>query len=149
MNVVRTLAWMSILASTCPGLGNAQAPDVFSRVQGEWGWIDNKALACNSHPHMIAFVEGNTRARFETKAPVADGVKNEYFYKVLSHDKDSITMRLETESKRTQNGELVSWTLILKGKDTYVWRQNDWTAGKTTSAIVRCGKKGSPISRPV
>jgi len=118
----------------------AHGADIFERVQGQWGWLDDKAMSCAAHPHVITFVDANARARFEMKAPSIKSVAGGYFYQVLSHDKKSITMRLESETGRSKNGELVTWILMLKDSDTYAWRRDDWPAGKTTGKIVRCDR---------
>lgn len=132
-------AFMTIAISDCV----AQTKDLFSRVEGQWGWLKDEALTCNKYPHTITFVDGRSRAKFETKAPALqgpDGVPmDSYFYRVLDADKNSITMRLENEARRSKSGELVAWVLILKDENTYVWRQTDWATEKTSGELVRCG----------
>lgn len=132
-------AFITVAVSDCV----AQTKDLFSRVEGQWGWLKDDALTCDKYPHTITFVDGKSRAKFETKAPAPpgpDGVPmNRYFYKVLGTDKNSITMRLENETHRSKSGDLVAWVLILKDENTYVWRQTDWASEKTTGELVRCG----------
>lgn len=136
------------LACSCGGLLAvvllpcvARGADVFDHVQGTWGWVDDKAMSCDTHPHVITFVDGKTRAQFEIKTPAKNGAAaSSYFYKVLSHDHKSITMRLERETEKSKSGSLVTWVLMLKDSDTYVWWRDDWPAGKTTGKIVRCDK---------
>lgn len=119
----------------------ARGADVFERAQGKWGWLDDREMSCATHPHVITFVDGKARAQFEIKASTADGAAgSSYFYKVLTHDNKSITMRLESETEKSKNGALVKWVLMLKDSDTYVWWRDDWPAGKTTGKIVRCDK---------
>lgn len=119
----------------------AHGADVFERAQGTWGWLDDQEMSCATHPHVITFVDGKTRARFEIKTSAKNGaVTSSYFYKVLSRDHKSITMQLERETEKSKSGALVKWVLILKDSDTYVWWRDDWPSGKTIGKIVRCDK---------
>lgn len=139
------MSWLPRLVSCCVGAASIalascvmHGATVFERAHGEWGWLDDQSMSCASHPHAIAFVDGNRRAQFEIKAPTAAGAANRYFYRVLNHDGQSITMQLEAETEKSKDGAPIVWVFTLVDDNTYVWRRTDWPVEKTTGKIVRC-----------
>jgi hypothetical protein len=59
-------------------------------------------------------------------------------YKVLSINGDTITMFLNGETRRTEGGDPIVWTLVLLNDNAYVWRQTDWPPDGATVPYIRC-----------
>lgn len=62
---------------------------------------------------------------------------NEYAYKVLEVKKKKLVLSLISETRKSRDGKLVWWELILMGNDTYVWKRNDWKIANTAHPIKR------------
>jgi hypothetical protein len=102
--------------------------DVFSKVAGTWEWKDLIGTE-RSNPYTIVFTDKNRAAVFTLNNPSKriDGRSgNTYTYKILHHDEKSITMSLDGETRKTQTGDFVVWTIVLIEPDVYCWRRSDW-----------------------
>jgi hypothetical protein len=49
-----------------------------------------------------------------------------------------IRAELADESRRTADGDLVVWDLVLASDNRYHWHRTDWPEGAVTMAVIRC-----------
>lgn len=54
-------------------------------------------------------------------------------------DREGFLLQYDDEDRRDDNGNLVSWILLMTSPDRFVWVRRDWVSqGNTTRAMVRC-----------
>lgn len=108
--------------------------DIFDLVQGKWAWADRQC----SHYHYISFTPDHGRAQLQY---YKDGKASEPFesdYTVLYAEGNSITMLLDFEDRRTENGDRVIWVLKVKNRNVYCWRRTDMASDECSRDIRRC-----------
>ena len=125
---------------TAPTL--AQAENVFDRAAGLYGNADPSEQSCATNPHQLSFSDSPPHADFRLAMPVTayDGSVSDHFrYDIITHDDNSITMRLEGESRRTVTGERVIWILRLTSDPQgYCWGRTDWPLLRCEHPATRC-----------
>ena len=103
------------------------------------------------NPHEISFTPDRRTLILTFRRPpeLADGLKPDPHqplqvrYEVREHSRRSLRVFLvqPPEARRTHQGRLVVWDLVLFGRDTYRWRQTDWPTGEYTRQVVRCDRQ--------
>lgn len=98
--------------------------------------------SCKTNPHHIRFTSALDHAIFEWDHPVTgyDGTtKGRVVYDVLGADDRGITMRLEGETRRADDGSTVIWILRPAiGGEGYCWSRTDWPLMRCQNAQARC-----------
>jgi len=113
---------------------------VFDVAQGVWKW-SNSDSTCRQVHHTISFSPDHKQMYYTSnkKIAAATGMNDSAFvYDIISYDRHSIRAFLRGETRKSTNGKLVIWDLVLKSPDMYAWHQADWPALETTAAIRRC-----------
>ena len=87
-------------------------------------------LLSNDHKQLVVTLEEPVKSR--------DQFGDRFTYTVLGESGDSITMFLDHETWRDDEGSLVHWILVLEGSDKYFWVRSDWAKGKRTAPVYRC-----------
>ncbi|MCF8485680.1 MAG: hypothetical protein K9G71_10710 [Rhodobacteraceae bacterium] len=97
---------------------------------------------CKTNPYHIRFSSAPDHAIFEWDHPVTvyDGTtKSRVVYDVLGADDRGITMRLEGETRRADDGSTVIWILRPAiGGEGYCWSRTDWPLMRCQNAQARC-----------
>lgn len=65
-------------------------------------------------------------------------------YEIREHARNRIRGFIRGETRRTPDGELVVWDLVLSSPNTYRWHRTDWPWDGYTKEVLRCG----PAPRP-
>ena len=139
------------MLSIALALALATAParaDIFDDLSGRFGATFN-AHTCAANPHSVRFDATRSRAQFVWDHPITDFRGEERLegrYEVLSHDANSITMRIEGETRLTDAGLPAVWIMRrVAALDGYCWGRTDWPAGRCVNVTIRC-PGGAPIS---
>lgn len=85
--------------------------------------------------------DNNTVATFTALRPIemaVGSVRNKIVYRGLYAEENRITMLVDDETRRTENGDRVVWVLLLIEDTTYYWRRTDRPKGNGTSTVSRC-----------
>ncbi|WPH17659.1 hypothetical protein [Variovorax paradoxus] len=114
-----------IIASTTFASLTASA-GVLNRLSGTWDTMPIDKPTCESDEYQHTMVVSPHKDRVTIKhAKAIDGPNGkiqEYTYKVLYEQEDRVMLFLEGETRKTRNGDLVIWELILERPDYYRWR---------------------------
>jgi hypothetical protein len=117
--------------------------ELFATLErGSWGWVDDDG--CETNPHVIRFsddrrvMELTHRERFEPEEGPGPEVVT---YDVEFVGDDYVRGRIRGEQRRTDDGKLVAWDLVLVAEAEYCWRRTDWGRG-CTRPIQRCPSAG-------
>ena len=143
----RLLPLVPLLACAPATQQVSRASTIFERVEGQWGWIAD-GLGCRDNPHTIAFTADRRQMIFSYPRDTARG--RETRYEIRAYDDSTIRGFIASppETRRTLNGDLVVWDLVLVAPDVYHWHRTDWPPGGYTRAIVRCGTLRAQASDP-
>jgi len=119
----------------------ASSASIFTRVAGTWAYLDKSGkVDCKSN-ETISFSRDLSVATFKSTEPyiMGDGSKSDTVtYKVLHAQGNVITMFINGETRTTEGGDPVVWSLVLLDAQTFVWRRTDWPAGDSTNPRIRC-----------
>lgn len=128
----------------CLALMLAAAParaDIFDDLSGRFGSTFSPNT-CARNPHRVAFDASRSRAHFVWDQPITDFRGEERLegsYEVLGHDDSSVTMRIEGETRLTDDGAPVIWIMRrVAALDGYCWGRTDWPAGRCENVTIRC-----------
>jgi len=118
--------------------------DIFDDLSGRFGATFNPNT-CARNPHRVSFDAARSRAFFVWDHPINDFRGQERLegsYEVLSHDADTITMRIEGETRLTEDGAPAVWIMRrVAALDGYCWGRTDWPAGRCVNVTIRCGEE--------
>ena len=115
--------------------------DLFSLVEGTWGWDDpKKGGACKTNPEVISISADKKQATFKKSKPSKNlgtgRTETEWEYAILYAEGNKLTMLMKDEIRRTDTGSRVIWVLTLKNSNTYTWSRTDLK--ETWGNVVRC-----------
>ena len=107
---------------------------VLNRLAGTWDTmpIDKPTCEADDYQHTMVVSPDKERITFKHAKSIdgPNGKTQEYTYKVLYEQEDRVMLFLEGETRKTRNGDLVIWELILERPDYYRWRTHgapaDW-----------------------
>jgi len=115
--------------------------DVFHDLSGRFGKLAGPNT-CAQNPHVVTFSEDRSQAHFVWAAPIIDfrGVSRMGgSYVILSHDDQSVTMRIPEETRLTDTGETVVWIMRrVTEPEGYCWGRTDWPVTRCEQEAVRC-----------
>ncbi|GAB1480157.1 hypothetical protein MASR2M74_27320 [Paracoccaceae bacterium] len=142
MMPIRLLCLLCLLTAAPAGA------DVFDDLSGRFGATFNPNT-CARNPHRVSFDASRSRARFVWDHPITDFRGEERLegsYEVLGHDDSSITMRIEGETRLTEDGAPAVWIMRrVAALDGYCWGRTDWPSGRCVNVTIRCPGE-APIS---
>ena len=122
--------------------------DIFDDLSGQFGKLGGPNT-CAQNPHVVTFSEDRSQAHFAWQSPIVDfrGVTRlGGSYVILSHDNQSITMRIPEETRLTEDGETVVWIMRRVAEpEGYCWGRTDWPITRCELMTVRC-MPDTPIS---
>lgn len=118
----------------------ADQSDIFSAVAGTWDWSGADGF-CSINPHTITFSPDHDVMMLRFREPWTDSVGIEHQvaeYEIREHTRNRIRGFIRGETRRTPDGRLVVWDLVLTGPDVYRWHRTDWAVGGYTKDVLRC-----------
>ena len=119
----------------------AQTPDaVFGLVEGAWDWEGADGF-CVRNPHRIWFSAAHDSMYIYYVLPWTDSLGKQdsgAVYEIQEHSASRIRGFIVDETRRTPDGDLVVWDLVLTSANSYAWHRIDWEEGGFTKAIHRC-----------
>ena len=133
------------ILSICVFSLNACAPDIEQHqgdplavlTVGTWDWAGAEN-SCETNPHSIGFADDKKHfwVHFhEGKTEAISGVAN---YTVSAISGAVISSDMEGENRTDDEGNLVSWDLIVNSPTEYCWRRSDWPCRSGVLPFRRC-----------
>jgi hypothetical protein len=117
-------------------------PVVRKDLPGWWGWSGSDDI-CNEIVAKYSFSEDGMRVLVHTPngASFGEGApQKDLAYVIESEISHVLRIKGVGEERRTDNGKLVVWDLVMKDSDTFCWHRTDWKATNCTKDFVRCDK---------
>ena len=111
--------------------------DIFSVVEGTWDWA-GRSETCKDNPHTISFSPDRATMILTFVKPLEGDTSRDTRYELREVTSSSIRGFITDETRRTNDGELVVWDLVLMSPDSYGWHRTDWLPGMYTPEVVRC-----------
>jgi hypothetical protein len=115
--------------------------DVFRRATGKWAAVEEGPADCSAVTEIISFSRDLSTATNHSPGSIltiSGRPSDTVTYTVLSVRANVITMYLNGETRTTDGGDPVVWSLVLTGDDSFFWRRTDWPKGSATVPRVRC-----------
>lgn len=137
------LACVCGLSVACLLPRGPSAENVFpiQTLQGDWGWTGLDE--CTKGPIRFRFTDASRRMHLSHLTEAPDGSKQlprvETSYTVLGGSPDRLHLRMDGDEKG-EDGQPVTWDLVLFNENTYRWHRSDWPPGGHTKAVRRCGQ---------
>lgn len=127
-----------VLVTACSTFPEKERPlrDVLT---GDWGWTKEE---CQSNPQNYSF-SSDGAVMYVKKLDSSVSASDDRIYKttkyqIIGESDEALRTVIEGESRRTSDGLVVTWDLILISKYRFCWRRGDWTASGCTEPIIRC-----------
>ncbi len=135
--MIRALALLLALAT--PGAAAALTAE---EMAGEWESVDGSNNTCAANPARLSVQRGPDHVIFDWPEPFAvyDGsIRDRVDYDILEERPDALVLRLEGETRRTDDGDMVVWLLRPNAaRDTFCWGRTDWPVIRCEHPYRRC-----------
>lgn len=111
----------------------------FSIAAGVWDWESDSS--CTTDPQVITFSPGRdlmvitSREKWATDS--GDSVRASV-YDLSDRSLSRVRGAIRHEDRKTSEGQLVKWDLVLQGPDRFAWHRTDWDSTATTASLRRC-----------
>jgi hypothetical protein len=116
--------------------------DLPGHLIGRWDWSSD-SVSCGPKTHEIAFSPDRRTMTIAKPAYGADtGWTVTYDIMVLSPSR--LRGAIRGEKRRSDEGALAVWDLVLFAPDEYRWQRVDWKKWQYTGAVRRCGPSAKP-----
>lgn len=126
----------------------ATADSIFALAQGLWDW-EGSEKECEAGQQEITVTPDRTMLLLVTRPMEAGESPDTTRYRVIEAGPQilpwapfAIRLDMEGEDRRTDDGKLVVWDLVLKSRDRFHWHRTDWPPNGLTEAMIRCDAPG-------
>ena len=112
----------------------------FAVAEGRWAWTTT-AGGCGNDWHRITFSPDRSVMTITSSKPykLADGTLDSVaVYDIQASGPGWIRGAIRGETRKTPDGRLVVWDLVLRSPNRYAWHRTDWFRGGYTREIHRC-----------
>lgn len=131
------LLCIPLVVSACDFIFRAYDGDPIKALeQGSWDF-ESLSNTCINAQHTFKFSPDMDGFVINFKHQPT-GQTAETIYRLDDIKGAVLSTYLESENRRDDDGNLVSWELIVNSEDRYFWRRSDWEAYKITEPIIRC-----------
>jgi hypothetical protein len=142
MSMIRLTMILAVTTVFLVGAGTSVDPESkplrFREIaSGVWG-LEHQDLTCKGNAHTIEFSDDGTIMTLRYTRGIGGKPPTKVAYRVISEGPGYLRMRMEGEERKTDDGELVVWDLVLLSLDSYCWHRTDWQQGGCTQPAVRC-----------
>lgn len=138
MNVCRLSAVLVALLFYS-GCTSARQQSPYETLPGNWGWEGTDE--CATAPAVLRFSSHQERMHIAHTPVREDGThepRREANYTVTGRAGNVLSMTMDGEDRKTEQGRLVTWDLVVLDPDTYCWHRSDWRPTACTKTVRRC-----------
>lgn len=135
------IALVALLVLPSPAVAQA----IFDAAPGLYGDAVDPATSCAANPHELSFIASPPHVLLTWSAPATDPDgrrRTSERYDILGADDHSLTLRLEGDTRRTDDGGRPIWVMRMT-QDGYCWGRADWPMVRCERPQVRCSQ---PVS---
>lgn len=121
--------------------GCVSDPSIRKDLPGTWVW-SNTESTCESGAQkyvisgdgsqVFVSITGSTIALDETTQA------ERLVYDIIREAPRVMRMKIIGESRKTDDGKVVVWDLVLKSKDSFCWHRTDWPNEACTRVLNKC-----------
>lgn len=134
---------LAFLLSSCSGfrsdMDSAYRDSNENILIGTWGWNSDQ---CENNPMTISFSEDGRYMYHDSPKGMYTTDKEKSteraIYVVHTQSEKYLVTSLESEDRKDDRGNLVSWDLVIQTSDSFCWHRADWKEGSCTKSMVRC-----------
>ncbi len=126
----------------------ATADSIFAIAEGLWDW-EGSEKECEAGQQEITVSADRRTLLLVTRPMEAGEAPDTTRYRVIEAGPQllpwapfAIRLDMEGEDRRTDDGKLVVWDLVLQSRDRYHWHRTDWPPNGMTEAVIRCDAPG-------
>lgn len=140
MKLVFCLFVMMLTACSALKPEQKEASPIFAQITGAWGTVEPTPFSCDKTPQIFSVSSDYSRITVRSASQLSAGGEagSTISYKVLAVSGNVLTMFIEGEQRKTENGDPVVWSLVLANDREFRWRQTDWPKGDHTRPFKRC-----------
>jgi len=134
---MRLLTLISVLFVSISFTSKGSKNNIFETLQGKWAWELNIGTD-NYNPQTISFNEDHSRIIFNVDKAIEiskANFVNQYEYEILKVKKNKLKLSLVGEERKSKDGRLVWWELLLVDHSTFLWKRSDWEAFYTLNPM--------------
>ena len=137
MRHLLTTSLITLLLACAPTFGEYEGNAFEALTKGTWDWVGADNF-CNGTPHSILISNDKKALQVifhEGKSDSIAGVTN---YNIRSVSGAILSTNMEGETRTDEQGNIVSWELIVNSPSEYCWRRSDWSQERCSAPRVRC-----------
>lgn len=144
LNVFKGAAGVISLAAFCVSAAQAEPLDPYEMLPGYWGWIRSETETetfgtCADSPLQIWFSEDRRYYYSQHMGSDQQVTAPILFNLPSSEEAAGFLLQYEGEERLDDDGNPVSWYLLMTAPDRFVWVRNDWVAhGGSTAPLEKC-----------
>jgi hypothetical protein len=124
--------------SSIASSSKSQNGEIRKVLAGAWGWDKQQ---CEKDPIRLSFAADGAVMFHENDAGLSIGEGTHLkriVYQILAESDRVLRTVIEGEVRRTKEGNVVGWDLVLLSESRFCWHRSDWPSG-CTRALIKCG----------
>lgn len=121
------------------GCTSAGQQSPYEILPGNWGWEGTDE--CATSPAVLRFSSHRQRMHIVHTPVREDGTREprkEANYTVTGQAGNVLSMTMDGEDRKDDQGRLVAWDLVVLDPGTYCWRRSDWRPTACTTRVKKC-----------
>jgi hypothetical protein len=114
-----------------------QLSSLKQKLIGRWGWTRGQ---CESAPINVSFSDDGALMYHHSSQGLYLGevLKERITYQIYDEGEQILRVIIEGEDRRTDDGLVVAWDLVLIDDSRFCWHRYDWEWPRCTKPLIRC-----------
>lgn len=110
-------------------------PDILT---GTWGW-EVEGASCDDNPHTLTFSDDGKTLTLRYARSLDENPPTTVVYTVVGDGDGYLRTKKVAETETAEDGQVVTWDLVVLDVNSYCWHRTDWQPGRCTRPARRCG----------
>jgi len=111
-------------------------------ITGSWAPETKVGQVCRESPPTYSFSNDGALMYVTSDSGLymseGGGKFNKLTYQIVGEGQYSLRTIIEGEERRTANGNVVMWDLVLLSENRFCWHRSDWDSNSCTQEFRRC-----------